>query len=141
MRLGSIKLLVKGNPTSIQSPDNGGALPLHIACQHHKSANVIEYLVGLDTSTLAAADKDGNTTLHYACRCARYEIIAMLLEKYDTGIYLFRRNAHNKLPIDLLWESDEVEDRENIEYTDSIFRLLKAYPEAHLTYVLCKTTS
>ena len=50
--LGSIKLLVKGNPAAILSPDNSGALPLHSACQHHDSASVVNYLVELDPSTL-----------------------------------------------------------------------------------------
>ncbi len=129
--LGSIKLLVKGNPTALQSPDNGGALPLHIACQHHGSASVIHYLIGLDTTTLNATDREGNTALHYACRGAKYETITMLLEKYD-ATSVSRRNAHKKLPIDLLWESNAVEDiidRLSIEYTSSVFLLLRANPE------------
>jgi len=36
--LGSIKLLVKGNPSAVQTPDNGGALPLHLASQRSESA-------------------------------------------------------------------------------------------------------
>ena len=90
--------------------------------------NEQESMTGLDTSTLAAMDRDGNTALHLACRGARYEVIAMLLEKYDAAS-VSKRNAHKKLPIDLLWESNEVLDREGIEYIDSVIRLLKAYPE------------
>jgi ankyrin repeat protein len=124
--------LVKGNPTALQSPDNGGALPLHIACEHHDSISVVEYLVGvgLDTSALVAVDNEGNTALHYACRSTRHEIITLLLGKYD-AVSVSMRNGHKKLPIDLLLESNEVEDRDNesIEYTESVFRLLKAYPE------------
>ena len=129
VRLGSIKLLVKGNPSAVLSPDISGALPLHIACQHHDSANsVMQHLVTLDATTLEAVDRDGNTALHLACRGARHEIIAMLLEKYD-NVSVSKRNADKKLPIDLLWESNEVLDRESIEYTESVFRLLRAYPE------------
>eukprot|EP00984_Skeletonema_dohrnii_P031478 scaffold24019_cov159-Skeletonema_dohrnii-CCMP3373.AAC.3 len=128
VRLGSIKLIVKGHPPAVQSPDNSGALPLHIACQHHESASVVQYLVGLDATTLDAVDEDGNTPLHLACRFARYGTIAMLLEKYD-AVSVSKRNAHKKLPIDLLWESNEVEDKESVEYTESVFRLLTAYPE------------
>jgi len=51
-RLGSIKLLMKGNPLAVQSPDNSGALPLHVACEHHDSPSVVQYLIGLDTTTL-----------------------------------------------------------------------------------------
>eukprot|EP00984_Skeletonema_dohrnii_P030069 scaffold21178_cov98-Skeletonema_dohrnii-CCMP3373.AAC.9 len=128
VRLGSIKLLVKGNPLALQTPDNSDALPLHVASQHHSSANVVQYLVGLDTSTLDAVDKEGDTALHYACRGAKYDTIALLLETYD-AVSVSKRNAHGKLPIDLLWESSEVLDRESVEYTESVFRLLKAYPE------------
>eukprot|EP00984_Skeletonema_dohrnii_P010322 scaffold4008_cov85-Skeletonema_dohrnii-CCMP3373.AAC.2 len=42
VRLGSIKLLVKGNPPALQSTDNSGSLPLHIACAHHDSASVVQ---------------------------------------------------------------------------------------------------
>jgi len=69
-----------------------------------------------------------NTALHYACRGAKYDTIALLLDNYDS-VSVSKRNAHGKLPIDLLWESNTVENRESIEYTESVFRLLKAYPE------------
>eukprot|EP00984_Skeletonema_dohrnii_P029626 scaffold20381_cov75-Skeletonema_dohrnii-CCMP3373.AAC.5 len=126
--LGSIKLLVKGNPPAVQSPDNSGLIPLHVAFVHHDSVNVVHYLLGLDTLTLDAVDKEGNTALHFACHCARHEIIVMLLERYD-AVSVSKRNAHGKLPIDLLWESNEVLDRDSVEYTESVFRLLTAYPE------------
>eukprot|EP00984_Skeletonema_dohrnii_P018808 scaffold8881_cov93-Skeletonema_dohrnii-CCMP3373.AAC.1 len=135
VRLGSIKLLVKGNPSAIRTVDTNFALPLHVACQHHNSANVIQYMVGLDTSILDAIDRKGETALHYACRGAKYENIALLLEEYD-AVSVSKRNAHKKLPIDLLWESNAVEDRESIEYTESVFRLLKAYPEMVMNYNL-----
>eukprot|EP00984_Skeletonema_dohrnii_P026889 scaffold16282_cov77-Skeletonema_dohrnii-CCMP3373.AAC.2 len=128
VRLGSIKLIVKGHPPAVQSPDNSGALPLHIACQHHESADVIQYLVGLDTTTLDAVDEDGNTALHIACHFARHEIVAFLLDKFD-AVSVSKRNSRKKLPIDLLWESNEVGDKESVEYTESVFRLLTAYPE------------
>ena len=128
VRLGSIKLLVKGNPAALQSPDSSGALPLHIACQHHDSTDVIDFLVGFDPSTLGAVDGEGNTALHLACRSAKYETITLLLEKYG-AVSVSERDTHRKLPIDLLWESNAVEDRESIEYTGSVFQLLKAYPE------------
>mmetsp|Transcript_21245 Transcript_21245/g.32429 ORF Transcript_21245/g.32429 Transcript_21245/m.32429 type:complete len:224 (+) Transcript_21245:279-950(+) len=126
--LGSIKLLEKGNPHAVQSPDNRGALPLHVACEHHDYTRVVQYLAGLDTSTLSSVDGEGNTALHYACRGAKYDTIAMFLDKYD-AVSVSKRNAQKKLPIDLLWESSEVLDRESVEYTESVFRLLKAYPE------------
>jgi hypothetical protein len=131
--LGSIKLLVKGNPSAVTNVDTNFAMPLHVACQHHNSADVIQYLVGLDTSTLDALDRKGDTALHYACRGAKYDTITMLLETYD-AVSVSRRNAQKKLPIDLLWDSNAVEDRESVAYTESVFRLLKAYPEIVMDY-------
>eukprot|EP00985_Skeletonema_marinoi_P006700 scaffold2911_cov73-Skeletonema_marinoi.AAC.1 len=124
--------------------DDSGQLPLHTAVQNNVrlgsikllvkalSADVIQYLVGLDTTTLDAVDRDGNTALHFACHCARHEFIALLLGKYD-GVSVSKRNAHGKLPIDLLWESNVVLDRDSVEYTESVFRLLKAYSEMVMT--------
>eukprot|EP00985_Skeletonema_marinoi_P010753 scaffold5048_cov83-Skeletonema_marinoi.AAC.5 len=128
VRLGSIKLLVKGNPSAIRTVDTNFALPLHVACQHHESTSVVQYLLGLDMRTLRAVDYGNNTALHYACRGAKYDTIAMLLEKYG-AVSVSKQNAHGKLPIDLLWESSAVEDRDGIEYTESIFLLLRTYPE------------
>jgi len=127
VRLGSIKLLVKGYPLAVQSPDDSGALPLHVACQHHYSASVIQYLVELDTTTLDTADHEGNAALHYACRGAKYHTITLLLERYN-AVSVSKRNADKKLPVNLLLESNDL-DRESVEYTESVFRLLRAYPE------------
>ena len=62
-----------------------------------------------------------NTALHYACRGAKYDIISLLLDKFD-AVSVSKRNAYKKLPIDLLWESNAVKH-------GSVFRLLMAYPE------------
>eukprot|EP00984_Skeletonema_dohrnii_P037012 scaffold38615_cov155-Skeletonema_dohrnii-CCMP3373.AAC.2 len=131
VRLGSIKLLLKGNPSALRTLENNFALPLHIACEYHESADVIQYLVGLDAPTLDAVDRDGNTALHLACRSGSFEIIALLLDKFD-AVSVSKQNAKKKLPIHLLWESSDraVLDRESIEYTESVFRLLRAYPES-----------
>ena len=130
--LGSIKLLVKGNADAIQCQDDSGTLPLHVACQHYDSTDVIDYLVGLDTASLYAVDRQGDTALHCACRGAKYDAIGLLIEKYD-AVSVSKRNAQNNLPIELLWESNAVEDREGVGYTESIFRLLKSYPEMFMT--------
>ena len=124
----SIQLLVKGNPSAIRTADNNLAMPLHIACEHHDSAAVVQYLLDqLDTRTLRAVDIDNNTALHYACRSAKHDLMALLLEKYD-AVSVSTRNVDGKLPIDLLWESKD-SDRESVKYTESVFQLLKAHPE------------
>ncbi len=135
VRLGSIKLLVKGNPSVIRTLDSNFAMPLHVACAQHESASVVQYLIGLDAVTLRAVDYDNNTALHYACRGEKYDTISMLIEKHG-AVSVSKRNANKKLPIDLLFESSEVLDRESIEYTESIFRLLKAYPETIMNCIV-----
>ena len=126
--LGSIKLLVKGNPSAIWNVDTNSAFPLHIACQHHDSASVVQYLLEVNMRILRFVDIDNNTALHYACLGAKHDTISMLLEKYDTAS-VSKRNAQDKLPIDLLWESNEGSDRKSLEYTESVFRLIRANPE------------
>ena len=128
VRLGSIKLLVNGNPSAIWNIDTNLALPLHVACEHHDSASVVQHLLSLDATVLDAVDRDGNTALHCACRGAKHDTISMLLENYD-AISVSKRNANGKLPIELLWESNEVSDRESLKYTECVFRLLCANPE------------
>ena len=128
VRLGSIKLLVNGNSSAIRNSDKNGVIPLHVACQYHDSACVVGYIASLADETIDTIDRQGNTALHYACLGAKYETIALLLDKYD-AVSVSRRNAHKKLPIELLWESNAVEDRGSVEYTDSVFRLLKAFPD------------
>jgi ankyrin repeat protein len=128
VRLGSIKLQVKGNPSAIRSFDESGMIPLHVACQHHESASVVQYMIELDATTLDTVDREGNTVLHHACLGANHDAIALLQEKYD-AVSVSTRNAHKKLPINLLFESNEILDRESVQYTESIFRLLRAYPE------------
>ena len=127
VRLGSIKLLVTANRDALRHADNKGALPLHVASEHHDSPRVIQYLLSLDPTTLDSLDRGGNTALHYACQGAKYRTIALLLEKYQCAS-VSKANANKKLPINLLWESSEVIDRDSMDYMDSVFCLLKAYP-------------
>lgn len=126
--LGSIKLLVAGNSSALRYADNTGMIPLHVACQHHHSPSVVEYLVGLNPMTLEVNDLWQNTVLHFACRSANYTMIRLLLERYSAAS-VSKRNFYRQLPIDLLFESEVVNDREDVEYTESIYRLIRAHPE------------
>ena len=128
VRLGSINLLVKGNPSATSNRDNNFTLPLHVACQNHDSADVVQYLIDRDSLALEAVDRQGNTVLHYACCGAKYATTTRLLEKYGAAS-VSKLNAHNQLPIDLLFESVAVIDRGGTEYTESIYRLIRAHPE------------
>jgi hypothetical protein len=83
-------------------------------------------LIKLDPTSLRVRDFNDNTALHYACRTANHAIIALLTEKYG-AVSVSKRNAHGQLPIDLLF-SRRAYDRQGVEYTESFFRLLRAYP-------------
>ena len=93
VRLGSIKLLVNDNPSAIRNFDNDGVISLHVTCKHHDSACVVGYIVSLADITLDTIDRQGNTALHFACLGAKYETIALLLEKYD-AVSVSKWNAH-----------------------------------------------
>jgi ankyrin repeat protein len=127
--LGSLKLLVKRNPSVLLIPDNCGTLPLHMVCQHNDSSKVFDYLVGLDPNTLTAVDREGNSALHLACRGAKYGTITLLLEKYG-AVSVSQSNVCNKLPVHLLFESDAVVNRvDDIKYLEIVFQLLRSNPE------------
>jgi hypothetical protein len=102
-------------------------IPLHLACQNPESTtSVVEYLIKLDPTSLRVRDFNDNTALHYACRTANHAVIALLTEKYG-AVSVSKRNAYGQLPIDLLF-SRRAYDRQGVEYTESFFRLLRAYP-------------
>ena len=128
-QLGSIKLIVNGNPSAVQAADANGSLPLHFACFRHCVATV-NYLVELDSSALGQSDRIGNTPLHYACRAGNFSIIKSLLQKQPQPVY--QTNAEKQLPIHLLWgfdrDIDRDIDRESADYVEAVWRLLRACP-------------
>ena len=104
---------------AIRTVEANFAMSLHIAwCEHQDSTNVVQHLLDADTRTLKAVDCDKNTALHCACCGAKYDTIALLLEKVWCRISLGK-----------LWDSNEVSERESLEYTERVFRLIKEYPE------------
>ena len=126
-RLGAVKLIVNGNPSAVQAPTNDdyGSLPLHLACQYGNVA-VVDYLVKLDGSSLGQSDQDAYTPLHYACFGGNLSVINALLAKQPQPVS--QLNADEKLPIHVLWECEEI-DNESAEYIETVWRLLRAYPE------------
>ena len=53
--LGTIKLLVKGNPEAVNVPDVSGFYPLDIACQFSPQG-VVKYLAELSPDRLSTSD-------------------------------------------------------------------------------------
>ena len=70
--LGSIKLLVKGNPTAVRVDDYKGSFPLHIASEF-STVDVVQFLVERNDSHLNAFDGNNNSSLHCACHGGKYE--------------------------------------------------------------------
>ena len=66
-------------------------------------------------------------------RGAKLKMIVLLTETYGA---VSKRNLRNELPIHLLMESNEVRDREGIEYTESVYRLFRAQPETVMNLLL-----
>ena len=77
--LGSIKLLIKGNPTALQLADHNGVYPVHIACKF-SSDKVVKYLVELAGDTLNNVDANKDSPLHYACCGGSLNVLKYLLE-------------------------------------------------------------
>lgn len=128
--LGSIKLLVKGNPLAVRVADSHGSFPLHIASEF-STVDVVQFLVERNESCLNVCDVKENSPLHCACRGGNCGVIKYLLDRHVPSVS--ERNAENKLPIHLLCEVDrEKVDHDSPEYVETIWLLLLAHPEAVL---------
>ena len=125
--LGSIKLLVRGNPAAVQVSDQNGVYPLHIACKF-SSVKVVKYLVELAGDSLNNVDAKNNSPLHYACRRGNCDVVNYLLEANVPSVS--ERNNEKKLAINLLFECGEnILDRDSLEYIETVRQLLLANPE------------
>ena len=76
-------------------------------------------------------DVNNDSILHYACRRGNCEVVKYLLDKQSP--HVSERNAGGKLPIHLLCESEASPD--SLEHTDTVYRLLHAYPETVREYM------
>ena len=83
--------------------------------------------MGFSEGGLNAFDANKDSPLHYACRGANYGPIIYLLERKTLAVS--NRNRDNKLPIQILCEAGEKRvENESHRYTETIWRLLFAYP-------------
>ena len=134
--LGSIKLLFGGNPDAINVLDGSGVHPLDIAIQF-STVGVVKYLAELiGYNLLNACGSSRNFPLHHACRGGNCEVISYLLERPMSSATVSERNADDMLPIHLFCEFVRGRwcERETPEYTETIWRLLTAYPETVLNW-------
>ena len=132
--LGSIKLLVKGYLNAVHSPDDSGMLPLDTAC-HSSTLGVVKYLAELVPGHLNRCNMNKNYPLHHACRGGNCEVIQYLLETPMSSASVSERNIDGMLPIHLFCEHLRFCHRYDLpEYTETIWRLLSAYPETVLNW-------
>jgi len=137
--LGSIKLLLKGNPNAIDVPMVLSKMyPLDIACQF-STLGVVKYLAELSPDRLNPCGFSRNFPLHHACRGGNCEVISYLLETPMASASVSERNGMNSdgmLPIHLFCEFVKGRwcEGETTEYTETIWRLLTAYPETVLNW-------
>jgi len=126
--LGSIKLLLRGNPTALHTTVQKGVHPLHIACEF-SSAKVVDFLLG-EVQMSNQCDTNVDSPLHYACRSANVDVIKYLIAEQSVPS-VSEVNAANKLPVHLLLECEnETVDRESPEYIDACWHLFRANPES-----------
>ena len=138
--LGAIKLLLKGNPNAIDVPMVLSEMyPLDIACQF-STLDIVKYLVELSPDRLNPCGFSRNFPLHHACRGGNCEVIQYLLDRPMSSASVSERNVDGMLSIHLFCEfvneqEEEEDDAEDTtEYTETIWRLLIAYPETVLNW-------
>lgn len=140
--LGSIKLLLKGNPSALLTTDYKIAFPLHIACQF-SSVKVVKYLVELldvNGRILEHCDTNKDSILHYACCGGNCEVVKYLLTNHSSLVASVVANEKGELPLHLLCESGknevDIDSKEQRlisaarEYIETIWLMLLADPEA-----------
>ena len=76
----SLKSLFQQNLITHHS-DNDGNTPIHGACKHSNSVNVVQYLVQLTGFNFSSANKEGMTCLHVAAEHGCTDIVKYLLDQ------------------------------------------------------------
>ena len=129
--LGTIKYIVKEFPECIHVPNEEGAIPLLVACEN-ASVDIVKFLFDIgDDDSLGICDADGKFPLHYACIGCNHDVIKYLLEEGNVSSISERTSTTNMLPFHLLCTTEEVKGSWK-EFTESLWRVLTAFPDAIL---------
>ena len=127
--LGSVKLLLQGNPTALHIEDNNGVVPVHLACQFG-TVDIVKYLVDPFDGCLNTLDANNNSTLHYACLGGTCDVVSYLVQKQSA--FVSTRNRYGKIPFQLLTESGT--DSQSTAFVEAAWLLLVAHPETVLQW-------
>ena len=123
--LGSIKLLLG----ALRSVGHTDPLPLNTACEF-SSVKVVLYLLELDN--FMDEDLASMHLVHSACRGGNLEVVKYFLGEHPSLVASVEVNEKGELQIHLLCEAgkDKVDVDDSTEYTEIIWRMLLANPEA-----------
>jgi len=100
----NIKLLIESDRSVLQSTDNQGRLPIHVACENpHITLKVIQLLLDSWPESISQPDHIGSLPIH--CLCANkgldevvsVDILTLLLEAFPESVE--RGNSMERLPI------------------------------------------
>jgi ankyrin repeat protein len=92
-----IAFLVDQNPRSLSARNQGGELPLHVACVTSANPDIVRFLVDqAPQSIFLPRTADGAYSLHVALErgaSSDSEVIKMLLERHDPVTIMLRNNV------------------------------------------------
>jgi hypothetical protein len=101
-----VEALINGYPDAVKSrEETWGRLPLHLACIHTASAQVLRLLVETYEESLRITDKIyGRLPLHFACLYGSPFEIALLVSAEQRALVF--KDVNGKTPKDLAEESN-----------------------------------
>ena len=126
--------------SSLRSPDNNGALPLHIACRTGAPIEIVHPLVLRHAAALHTRTNNGDLPLHAACRAAAPSLDAIrFLAEQDLNA-VQAPNNNGALPLHLL--CGRKPQVQTVKYLLSLFEGALAMPthQGHLPLMLACMT-
>jgi ankyrin repeat protein len=87
--VGILEYLVGQNPALLSSHDQGGSLPLHLACRRGASFSVVQSLVNLYKASVKSVTPQGDLPLFLACELPETSLdtIFILMKLYPDLVY------------------------------------------------------
>jgi len=129
--LEEVKELLIENPKYVETQDENGALPLHLACKHKTSCSfeVIEALIQAhpDPESVEKQDNEGMLPLHHACENELpFEVIEALIDLYPRG--LLRENKQGKTPFE--WDCKQSDGDGGGHFKEFLNNLVRRPPSS-----------
>jgi ankyrin repeat protein len=82
-----IRSVVKARPETLKATNTQGSLPLHVACGHQASLEVVQYLAEQWPEGLTTKNVTGDIPLHFACSLeAPLAVVEYLVEKSPDSV-------------------------------------------------------